>query len=506
MDSWIATRTSSASVDGGEGQNAHHIEHSSRVGVRLLSGAIGWSAAIDERTAVLRRIEARGVARQTDGRLTCSRGTGIQMKAIRERVAINALCLLVVGCATVAEPHATTFRVLASPPALSSPPKASPPKVVGLALGTFSSCALSDKGRLRCWGDDRNGVLGHAERWDLGDDELPSAGADVPVGQRISDVACGLLHACAVTQGGDVACWGRWMPVVYPPAWTRRVDLLRLGTPAMQVAAGQSHTCALLASGGLRCWGKGRDGALGYGNGQDVVDREAIEQHANVTVGGRVVQVVAADRLTCALTESGGVRCWGEDAIGYPHKSRVGTDEPPSVMGDIVVGGAVKELAAGGGHVCALLVDGAVRCWGDNAFGDLGYAHQLSVGLDDEPAVAGTVNIGGPVLHLAAGALHTCALLNGGRLRCWGAGEHGRLGYANTSNIGDDETPAAAGDVDVGGEVTQVAAGGFHTCALLKDGCVRCWGLGENGQLGYGNKNNIGDDETPAAAGCVSIF
>ena len=79
----------------------------------------------------------------------------------------------------------------------------------------------------------------------------------------------------------------------------------------------------------------------------------------------------------------------------------------------------------------------------------------------------------------------------------------GQLGYANEDDVGDDETPASAGDVDVGGVVTQLAAGDWHTCALLDTGAVRCWGSNENGELGYGAIGDVGDDETPASVGDV---
>ena len=424
------------------------------------------------------------------------------MTMVRHWVACG---LLELACRAQTPP---SLRAPAPPPARSPAltPAGSAPRVIGLAMGTFFSCALSSTGRLRCWGDDSNGVLGYPERRDIGDDERPADGVDVPIGQPVTSVAGGLRHACAVTQSGDVACWGRWKPIVYRPGWQRTVDLVSRGSSAVQVAAGSSHTCALLVSGGIRCWGQGKEGALGYGNPSDVWDDNALNQAGDVPIGGRALQVVAGNNLTCALLESRAVRCWGSDGIGYPHKARVGTDETPMAMGDVAVGGPVKELAAGGGHVCALLVDGTVRCWGSDALGELGYGDEIDVGEDEPPSFAGVVNVGAPVLQLTAGLAHTCALMQGGRVRCWGGGESGRLGYGNTSNIGDDEKPFSAGDVDVGGEVSSIAAGGFHTCALLKDGCVRCWGLGEHGQLGYGNKNNIGDDETPASAGCVSVF
>ena len=80
------------------------------------------------------------------------------------------------------------------------------------------------------------------------------------------------------------------------------------------------------------------------------------------------------------------------------------------------------------------------------------------------------------------------------------------LGYGNLDYVGDDETPPSAGDVDVGGTVVQVSAAERHTCVVLEGGTVRCWGDAGGGKLGYGNENDIGDDETPASAGDVPVF
>jgi cysteine-rich repeat protein len=117
------------------------------------------------------------------------------------------------------------------------------------------------------------------------------------------------------------------------------------------------------------------------------------------------------------------------------------------------------------------------------------------------------------VSQLAASFNHTCVLLNSGTVRCWGLGDNGRLGYGNTNSVGDNETPLEAyallpnnGDVNVGGSVVQLTAGGNHTCALLSSGTVRCWGNSSAGQLGYGNTNFIGDNESPASAGDVVVF
>lgn len=99
----------------------------------------------------------------------------------------------------------------------------------------------------------------------------------------------------------------------------------------------------------------------------------------------------------------------------------------------------------------------------------------------------------------------TCAVLASGAVRCWGEGVSGRLGYGNADDIGDDEPPSVAGDVPLGGQALWVSAGTAHTGALLDTRAVRCWGYADSGQLGYGNTNNIGDNEFPESAGDVPL-
>jgi alpha-tubulin suppressor-like RCC1 family protein len=137
-----------------------------------------------------------------------------------------------------------------------------------------------------------------------------------------------------------------------------------------------------------------------------------------------------------------------------------------------------------------------------NTDGQLGYPN-LSV---RDASAAPDVDVGGKVTSIAAGENHTCALLEGGGLRCWGLGDQGQLGYGNTESVGRTQTPASLPLVEVGGRVVAVATGRAHTCALIEAGSVRCWGSGENGRLGYANTISIGDDEVPSTAGDVPLI
>ena len=284
--------------------------------------------------------------------------------------------------------------------------------------------------------------------------------------------------------------------------------ILIANSKVKQIGAGGTHACALLENGLVKCWGASATGQLGYANTEEVIigDNEKPTSIDYVDVGGTVTQIAPGSQHTCALLDNGHVRCWGYNyagELGYGHLEMIGDDEVPSTEGDVDVGGIVVQISAGGAHTCALLNTGDVRCWGMGQSGQLGYGNNLDIGDNEFPASAGNVDVGGTVVQVSAGGLHTCVLLDTGNVRCWGYNEYGQLGYKHTNNIGDDEFPSTAKDVDVGGTVVQVSAGYAHTCALLNTGDVRCWGNSQYGQLGYGNTNIIGDTETPASAGNV---
>jgi alpha-tubulin suppressor-like RCC1 family protein len=275
----------------------------------------------------------------------------------------------------------------------------------------------------------------------------------------------------------------------------------------IQIAAGDQHTCALLRDGSVRCWGDNSHGQLGYADKETVGDDEPPGAAGDVNVGGVVRQIAAGHFHTCALLETDKVRCWGSNSqgqLGYGHTRDIGDDETPASAGDVDIGGPERQIAAGGSHTCAVLENGKVRCWGRGDGGHLGYGNKRSIGDDETPASAGDVDVGGAAVQIAAGS-HTCVILKNGNVRCWGGGTDGRLGYGNAKNIGDDESPASAGDVKLGGKARQIAVGHFHTCALLETGTVRCWGSGGVGQLGYDGTENIGNDKTPAMAGDVDV-
>lgn len=206
-----------------------------------------------------------------------------------------------------------------------------------------------------------------------------------------------------------------------------------------------------------------------------------------------VAQVSVGRTHVCALTRAGTVRCFGVSThgeLGYADLETIGDDEDPYEVGDVDTGEiSIVSVHSGLRHTCALREDGNVICWGDGQSGRLGYANLQDIGDDETPASAGFVNVGGTVEQLTVGEQHNCALLDTGAVRCWGLNFQGAvLGYGDIGNIGDTEDPAFAGDIDFGGaSMIQVEAGFTHSCALSDAGDVYCWGLNDSGKLGVGS-------------------
>jgi len=224
---------------------------------------------------------------------------------------------------------------------------------------------------------------------------------------------------------------------------------------------------------------------------------------------------------TCALLEGGNVRCWGFGAdgqLGYGNPRMIGDDETPGSVGpvDLGVERRATAISVGDSHTCALLDDRSVQCWGFGINGRLGHSNEESIGDNEVPGLVAPVDLGGPAMAIAAGGGHTCAVLMGGDVRCWGYGGNGQLGYGDTKNIGDNETPGSHAPVKLGAgrHALAITAGELHTCALLDDHTVRCWGYALRGELGFSGPqcsganpgcNNIGDNETPDMAAPVNL-
>ena len=343
---------------------------------------------------------------------------------------------------------------------------------LSIAAGAAHTCALLDNlvgNSLKCWGSNSNGQFGLGDSRDRGDNP------------------------------GEM---GDNLPAI----------ILGAGRTALAIATGGSHTCALLDNNSVKCWGSNSNGQLGLG---DTIDRgdnvnETGDNLPAIDLGtGRTALAIATGfSHTCALLDNNSVKCWGHNngQLGYGDTINRGDD--PNEMGnnlpaiDLGTGRTALAIAAGDAHTCARLDNNSLKCWGSNFQGQLGLGSVGNISDrgdvpnemgDNLPAI--DLGTGRTALAIATGFSHTCALLDDNSVKCWGLSSSGQLGIErvifNFDMVGDN-LPAI--DLGTGRTALVIATGGNHTCARLDNNSVKCWGNNSNGQLGYGDTINRGDN------------
>ncbi len=272
-----------------------------------------------------------------------------------------------------------------------------------------------------------------------------------------------------------------------------------------QLSAGGSHTCAIVSGGSVKCWGLNDKGQLGLG---DVANRGdgAGEMGANLPAvdlgtGRTAVAISAGTSHTCALLDNATVKCWGSNQTGELGLGDVAhRGDGPGEMGDnlptvdLGTGRTATAILAAQNYTCALLDNATVKCWGSNFSGKLGQGDTANRGDgagemgDNLPAV--DLGTGRTAVAVAAGGFHACALLDNGSVKCWGAGGAGALGNESTTNRGDGAGEMGdnliAANLGTGRTATAITAGTDHTCVVLDNASVKCWGQSNLGQLGIG--------------------
>jgi alpha-tubulin suppressor-like RCC1 family protein len=398
-----------------------------------------------------------------------------------------------------------------------------------VSAGSSHSCALFAEGSVKCWGENGSGQLGQGSTTDLGDgaDEMGDNldPIDLGTGRTATAFATGGDYTCAILDNGNVKCWGLGSAgqlgqgndtTLGKAAGEMGDNLLAIdlgtGRTATAISATKKHTCALLDNGNVKCWGEGSSGRLGQGSTSDLGDGagEMGDDLDPVDLGtGRTATAISAgDKHTCALLDNGNVKCWGEGSsgrLGQGSTSDLG--DGAGEMGDnldpvdLGTGRTATAISAGEKYTCALLDNGNVKCWGEGSFGRLGQGSVTTLGDgagemgdDLDPVDLGT---GRTATAISTGHKHTCALLDNGNVKCWGLGSAGQLGQGNDTTLGK-----AAGemgdnllaiDLGTGRTATAISVGQNHTCALLDNGNVKCWGEGSSGRLGQGSSDDLGD-------------
>ena len=339
---------------------------------------------------------------------------------------------------------------------------------IAVNAGELHSCALRQSGTISCWGKNTYGQLGNGTQTDSSVPDQVMSIADATA------TTTGSGHSCALHQTGKISCWGK-----------NTYGQLGNGTQtdssvpvqvadiadATAITASWGHSCALHESGAISCWGNNYYGQLGNGQrGYDLVSSVPV-QVADIT---DATAITTGSWHSCALRESGAISCWGNNYYGQLGNGQRGYDLVSSVPMQVADITNATAIAANRRHACALHETGTISCWGRNENGQLGNGTNTSS--------SATVQVAGitDATAITAGYEHSCALHQDGTISCWGHNENGQLG--NGTNTSSSAPVQVAGITDA----TAITAGYEHSCALHQDGTISCWGRNTHGQLGSG--------------------
>jgi alpha-tubulin suppressor-like RCC1 family protein len=303
--------------------------------------------------------------------------------------------------------------------------------IIQVSTSRFNTCVLTKDGGVKCWGNNVRGQLGNGT----------TINSSVPVdviglATNVVQISVSQQHACALIKSGVVKCWGaNSFGQLGNGATTNSplpVDVIGLSEIVSQISTGTDFSCALLANGGVKCWGTNRRGQLA--NGKPTIFINPVPGDVIGYTSG-IAEIKSGIYRTCAITTSGGVKCWGAGYANGPI---------------ILTSGDVPGLATGISHIstgefshCAITTNGEAKCWGSNSNGQLGNGSTVDSALPVN--VSGLTN---GIVQVSSGANHSCALTANGGIKCWGNNAYGQLGNGTTTN---STTP-----VDVNGLTSDV--------------------------------------------------
>ena len=373
-----------------------------------------------------------------------------------------------------------------------------------MSVGSSHTCAILDDGGIKCWGHSRGTPASANNHLDA----PPSTSIDLGAGRTAVAVDASYWVTCVILDNGELVCWG-WNSngqlgngqngnanCCEFDNTTEAIDL-GPGRTAVAVDTGGHHTCAILDNGELKCWGRDHHGQLGDSGGN--TDLNTPPSNAIDLGSGRTaVAVSAGDEHTCAILDNGDLKCWGRDhsgQLGTPG-SDVGLSSPQSTPIDFGPGRTAIAVSAGSSHTCAILDNGELKCWGSDNYGQLGrgiaapYAEGgawQSISIHEPPSTAVDLGLGRTAVAVAAGSYNTCAILDNGEAKCWGHDRYGQLGIGGGDYYEYESSPPST-PIDFGPGRTAVAIDNDygHTCAILDNGDLNCWGKDHVGQLGNG--------------------
>ena len=343
------------------------------------------------------------------------------------------------------------------------------PYPTSVSSGGSYTCALIADGTIKCWGHNLYGQLGDGT----------STNRNTPVNvvgiSNAIEISTSDKSSCALLSDNSAKCWGEG-PLgdgLSSGSSTTPVSVYGPSNNYLSVSVGDGHGCLLLSSKRITCWGGNTEGELGDGT-----YKEKYSPTMSLVNGSTIYTasaISAGSRHTCALLDNNTLDCWGKNNVGqlgpmYGIFNDVRSNYPVTVLGM----NEVAQVSSGGGHTCALLLDGTIKCWGSNTLGQLGDGTTTNSGIRPVSGISNSVMISSSL------GSHTCAVLADKSIKCWGSNYQGQLGDGTTTV---SPTPVTVSGIS---NAVAISAGYFHTCALLDDKSIKCWGSNYHGQLGDG--------------------
>lgn len=340
---------------------------------------------------------------------------------------------------TVPVPHLWLWALLAGLLLLA----ATPARATTLSTGYDTSCSVSNDWVAQCWG------------------AVPLARTSTA---GIADLRAGKGFNCALRKDETVSCWGNMGSLSFGAATADTPGQAIAGVrQATQLAVGATHGCAL-SQAVVYCWGDGSRGQRGA-----PVSATPSAQATYAEGLYDVVRVAAGNGSTCGVKRDGSVWCYGSGTPQLAAPS--GGMAPPPGTGTQVPGiSDAVDVALFDGHACVLRKTGAIACWGSNAQGELGTPGSAT----PVTAPVDVPGLGGAAKAVAVGPGYTCAVLADGAVKCWGGNPNKQLGIG----YGQESATPATGKVLGITDAIAITAGATHACAVLDGGYVNCWGEG----------------------------
>ena len=335
-----------------------------------------------------------------------------------------------------------------------------------LSVGSGHACVVTFGAALHCWGDNGAGQLGDGT--DVGRIRPVRVVGDF----AFTQVSAGAAHTCALTTDADAYCWGSDARGQLGDGTTvRRTAPVRVaGSDRFRlIASGAAHSCAITTRSDVVCWGANDRGQLGDLGSAPM---RTVPGPVRIGAGGTVSALTAGQAHACALETDGRAHCWGaNDAGQLGDGSRTERGVPVPVAGAL----RFRSVAAGAAHTCGITLQGQVACWGRNESFELG-SRDLG-GRSTVPVIVPLPRDFAPVL-VTAGVGYSCALRDAGDAWCWGRNRGGQLG---TGSRAERTLPARVRALS---QLATIAASGAHACALTVAGDLLCWGANRSGQIG----------------------